>query len=138
MEYPYLLYVHKGHDLREKIPKQAWSLFKEKFNEKLIEDTLEGKETPDIDWTGFKDGTGVVATVDELSCDRAAEIIEEIEVAELTFKGWPKGIKDRLTTVTIKVPPEFKKISSEKMIEALAMKNRLWKEGKWDNGKRQK
>lgn len=132
MEYPFLLYVHKGKDLRERIPKQVWTLFKEKFNERLIEDTLEDKATPDIDWTGFKDGTGVVAALDQTSRDLAEKIIDQIEVAELTFRGWPKGIQDKQMTVTIKVPPEFKNIASGKLCEALAKKNGLHETGVWE------
>ena len=132
LEYPFLLYVHKGKDLRERIPKQVWTLFKEKFNERLIEDTLEDKPTPDIDWTGFKDGTGVVAALDQTSRDLAEAIIEQIEVAEMTFKGWPKGVQDKQMTVTIKVPPEFKNIASGKLCEALAKKNGLHESGVWD------
>ena len=125
MDYPHLLYVHRGQELREKIPKQAWAIFKERLNEMLVEATLEGEETPDIDWTGWKAGTGVVATVDEKSKDLAIAIIEKIEVAEMKFKGYPKGARDVIKTVTVKVPTEFKKVEESKLCRALMMKNKL-------------
>ena len=130
MSYPWLLYVHKGKDLREKIPRTVWNLFKQKLNELLVEETIMDKPTPDIDWTGYKDGTGVVATVSEESRSLAMAIIDKIEVAEFTFRGWPKGAKETKLLVTIKVPPEFKTVSSGKLVQAMAKKNHL-KEEDW-------
>ena len=128
MSYPWLLYVHKGKDLREKIPRAVWNLFKQKFNELLVEETIMDNPTPDIDWTGYKDGTGVVATTSEESRTQAIAIIDKIKVAEFTFRGWPKGVKESKLVVTIKVPPEFKTISSGKLVQAMAKKNSLREE----------
>ena len=132
IDYPFLLYVHKGKSLREKIPKQAWTLFKEKFNEILVEATLEDKATPDIDWTGYKSGTGVVATTDAWSRDAAKEIIDSIEVAELQFTAYPKGVRDERKTVTLKLPSEFKNIDATKLCSAIEKKNKLQESGLWD------
>ena len=132
LEYPFLLYVHKGRTLREKIPKEAWNLFKERFNEVLVEATLADEPTPDIDWTGYKAGTGVVATTDEWSRDKAKDIIDTIEVAELQFRAYPKGARDEKTTVSIKIPPEFKNIDEQKLCLAIEKKNKLQLSGTWE------
>ena len=130
LDYPFLLYIHKGRSLREKIPKKAWTLFMEKLNEILVEETLEDKPSPDIDWTGFKSGTGVIATVDEASRDIVEKIVEQIEVAELKFKAYPKGVKDEQTTVTIKVPSYLKNVEEQKLCFAFVKRNKLV--GKFD------
>ena len=129
LDYPHLLYIHAGHELREKIPRAAWKIFLEKFNERLVDMTIEDKDTPDIDWTGYKAGTGVIATVDYGSQKIAKEVISTIEVAELKFSGWPKGAKDSKMLVTIKVPTEFKNVPSGKLVQALAKKNDLQESG---------
>ena len=125
MDYPFLLYIHKGKNLREKIPKKAWTLFMEKLNEILVEETLEDKPSPDIDWTGFKSGTGVIATIDEASRDIVQRIVDQIEVAELKFKAYPKGVKDEQTTVTIKVPSYLKNVEEQKLCFAIVKRNKL-------------
>ena len=124
-DYPYLLYVHKGRDLRERIPKKVWAILKEKLNEILVEDVLADKPSPDIDWTGYKAGTGVIATTNPESRDIMTKIIDNIEVAELKFKAYPKGAKDEQMTVTIKVPPEYKSIDEQKLCHALGKRNKL-------------
>ena len=124
-DYPYLLYVHKGRDLRERIPKKVWAILKEKLNEILVEDVLADKPSPDIDWTGFKAGTGVIATTNPESRDIMTKIIDTVEVAEMKFKAYPKGAKDEQMTVTIKVPPEYRSIDEQKFCQALAKRNKL-------------
>ena len=122
---PHVVFVHRGRDLREKIDRPTWVLFRQKLSEKLVNDLLEGKDSPDIDWTGFKDGTGVIAPADEASQKVVLELIDGIEVAEYKFKGWPRGHADTKKIVTVKISPDFQKVPSGKLVQALAMKNKL-------------
>lgn len=123
--FPYILYVNKGKELREKFPREVWKLFLQKFNELLVDNTLNDVPTPDIAWTGYSKGTGVIATTDDESQTLAIDIIDTIEVAEYEFKGRPKGYADNSQVVTIKAPTEFKNVPTGKLAQAIFKKNEL-------------
>ena len=101
---PFLVFIHTGTEVREKVTKEQWKLFLEKLNVKLFDLALEGKDTPNIEWSGHSNGTGVIAPMDAWSQGDVINLVNTIEVADVKFTAWPKGKKDNKTFVTIKLP----------------------------------
>ena len=123
-DYPYILYIHKGQEIREVITRAEWNLFLEKLQVKLIDLALEGK-APKVDWTGFKNGVGVVATIDADSRSTMMNVVADTKVAEISFRAWPKGEKERHTIITIKIPHLLKNFTSGKLVQAMEVMNKL-------------
>lgn len=122
-EQPFILFIHKGTEVRERITKEEWKILLEKINESVFDLAIEGAETPRIEWSGHTKGTGVIAPADEASQVIVTNIIANIEVAEQKFKAWPKGAKENFLCVTIKLPISLCGVNVHKIVEGLPKMN---------------
>jgi len=124
---PYLLFIHQGKEDRKLMNKELWFLLLEKLQEKTITLTLEGKESPDVDWTGFARGVGVIAPADEQSKGMLKDIVGDIELDGKFFRAWAKGERGKFTPLTIQIPATMNanSLPSGKILVGLAIKNKL-------------
>ena len=129
-ESQFVLFIHKGSEVRERVTREQWKIFLEKFNTALFDIALSGDgDTPKIDWSGFSNGTGVVVPMDAESQVKVINIVNTIEVAETKFRAWPKGVQDTHTIVTIKLPASLSCVPARKAAEGIANMNGLPENG---------
>lgn len=124
-DYPFLLYIHKGSELRETMGRDTWKVLLQKAQTRIMDLTLEEGFAPNVDWTGFKNGTGVIATTDDESRTFVKKVIDELTVEGKAFKAWPKGEKETKTFVTIKLPASMKGYATGKIIQVLEKANKI-------------
>ena len=129
-ESQFVLFIHKGSEVRERVTREQWKIFLEKFNAALFDIALSGgANVPKIDWSGFSNGTGVVVPMDAESQAKVIDIVNTIEVAETKFRAWPKGVQDTHTIVTIKLPASLSCVPAMKAAEGIANMNGLPENG---------
>ena len=121
---PYFLYIHQGQDSRGTLTKATWDVFYEKFNELLLEETLDDKPTPDCQWTSWRRGVGFIMTKNAKSVDLVKMAVSKIKVAEFTFRAWSKDEKGECRMVSIRLPHNILgKAPAGKLAVAIAKKN---------------
>ena len=122
-DYPFLLYIHKGVELRETFGRDVWKLVLEKAQALILDSTIETGYAPNVDWTGYKNGTAVIATTDEKSRDFVRNVFDHITVEGQSFKAWPKGEKEKKKIVSVKLPASMQKCSTGKAVQAIERAN---------------
>ncbi|MEO1413499.1 MAG: DUF4780 domain-containing protein [Bacteroidota bacterium] len=127
VDYPYLLYIHKGTELRETINKETWKVFLAKAQAAIMDDILSNDDgfSPNVDWTGHKNGTGVIATTDEMSQEHVRHIVSTVTVEGQSFRAWKKGDREEKTFITVKVPSSMRAYDSDKIVQVMSRANRI-------------
>ena len=129
VEYKHLLYVHTGDEERMGMTKATWTLFLEKLTDRTMTLIFEEKAVPNIDWSNFVRGMGILAVADEDSQKLVKELISQIRVAEFLFRGWAKGETGKYIPATAFVPASLKNHTSAKIMQAVVMLNKLPADG---------
>ncbi len=123
---PFILYVHETLEMRKTMSREAWKVVLESFNEICVEQLINSKPSPNIDWNGFKQGVGFLAPADEDSQKLAKEIINEIRFGERRFKAWHKGEDNVHRILTIKIPSTYPRtVTAGKFLQAMCLQNKL-------------
>ena len=122
---PFILYIHRGTEIRETFNRDTWKLLMEKMQEQIFDLAASGKAAPAIEWTGYKSGVGVIAPADQDSQTSMQHLVDSIDVAGEKFKAWPRGFPDNKLLVTIKAPPSMQNLSSGKIMMGLSAMNAI-------------
>ena len=121
----FLLYIHQGERLREKISRERWRLFLEKFNILMFDQAVKGQDVPKVNWSGFSSGTGIITPTDEDSVAKVVSLVGQIEVAGTKFKAWRRGDEGSCTLITLKLPASLSGIQANKVVAGIIKMNNL-------------
>jgi len=99
----------------------------EKVQERCLTLTLEGKESPDIGWSGYAKGVGIFAPEGEKSQGQLQGNVNNMTVDGKEFKAWRKGERDKFSPLAIQIPasklPSI--VTSGKILIAIVIKNKV-------------
>lgn len=123
--YKWVLFVNGGDEDRAPVTKEMWHILTEKLSSVIVEKQLNGEESPDIDWLGYKNKVGIIACVDEHAHNMMKQLILDTPVAEYKFRGWAQHEVGKYRMVTIPIPAELKSQKPGRLIQALVKVNNL-------------
>ena len=86
----FLLMVHSGQEKRLPLPKEDWLCIDQILTMKIfgVDDGLYA-----FNWTGWKDGRGIIACSDEATLKWAQDVVKDIKLGfnEVTFRAWMRN-----------------------------------------------
>ena len=92
--YPYALYIQKGKERREPITRAHFKSFEENLFNARMQLSFEDNQKINIDWIAYRDGHGVVTTMDQHSAafvkGLAAEFQFKTESGTVHTRGWSR------------------------------------------------
>jgi len=123
---PFILFVHQGEDDRRRIDKRdTWNILMEKITDLCLDLTAKGEPSPNVEWSSYNDGAGAISPADEESREILVELISQTKVCEKVFRAWRKGEEGSHIPVTLRIPPVLHKHTSGKIMQMVALKNKL-------------
>jgi len=124
---PFFLSIHRGDSERASMKGDVFQIFYEKLQDMTADLVFAGKEAPDVEWSGFAKGVGLICLADAASMNLTKELVKKITVENESFRAWEAAEKDDYIPITIKIPSTLRgdKFTAGKLAALMAAQNKL-------------
>ena len=110
---------------RVMIQKDAWLLCLDKVNGSVMDMQLKGESAPTVQWTGYKNGVGILACDNKESREALRKLVADTQVAEFKLTAYGRGETGKYHHVSVKVPGVLQRHPPQKILQAMQIYNKL-------------